>query len=182
MSLAIGHQSISTPCPDRYALTALTPWMHARLLWFSARDNRLGNFHSAVQLSQEAEKLRRELSERESASSQSERPKEGADRLEEREAAALERSKEGADRLQDQQSAGLDPQQSPFGYEVPPSGMKVLLACRDTVIVVAHQGVLLCFTHASRRCTKPCPPHAVKSARSSCSGGSWGGGLWSAGP
>ena len=77
----------------------------------------------ALQLSQEADKLRRELSERESTSSQSDRPKEGADRLQEREEAALERSKEGADRLQDQESAALDPQQSPFGYEVSNIGL-----------------------------------------------------------
>ena len=54
----------------------------------------------AVQLSQEAERLRRELSERDASTSQSDRPKEGADRLEEREQAAL------------------NTQESPFGYEV----------------------------------------------------------------
>ena len=72
----------------------------------------------ALQLSQEADKLRKELSEQDNSSSQSDRPKEGADRLQEREAAAIERFREGAERLQDQESAALDPQQSPFGYEV----------------------------------------------------------------
>ena len=73
---------------------------------------------NAVQLSQEADKLRRELSEQDESSSQSERPKEGADRLQEQEQAALERTREALENLQNQGEPALSPQQSPFGYEV----------------------------------------------------------------
>ena len=56
-----------------------------------------------LQLSQEAERLRRELLERDASTSQSQRPKEGADRLQEMEETA---------------EAAPAPRQSPFGDEV----------------------------------------------------------------
>ena len=118
-----------TLCPDRYAKVC-TPSVNT----YQAAWNALGGGHSkaevfnALQLSQEAEKLRRELQERDDATSQSDRPKEGADRLQEREAAAVERFKEA---LQDREPAAPDSQQSPFGYEVPYIYICSFPACRS---------------------------------------------------
>jgi hypothetical protein len=102
MILASGHQLISMPCPDRSGYTALAGHQQNERLHGKSSNHLINAVTSAlaVQLSQEADRLRRELSERDASTSQSDRPKEGADRLEEREQAAL------------------NTHESPFGYEV----------------------------------------------------------------